>query len=220
MSESEMPMNRLQEGLASLLEIKGDGEDCPSAETIWDSVEDKLDPTENEELLIHLGECAACSAAWRLAHRLYAEEKGTKQQAEVIPFRRRQWVPLVAAAVVVLGIGLGVVQFTTRQQPPAEYRTQEDRWLESELISDQPLSRDACVLRWTAGPEGTTYDLKLTTEDLDPLGKAWRLESPEYQIDPQALAGVPPGGAILWRVTAHLPDGRRLSSRTFSTPLE
>jgi hypothetical protein len=213
-------MERLRQGIGSLLEIKGDGADCPSAETIWESVEEKLDPQKNEEILIHLGECAACSAAWRLGNRLHAEETGASQEAEVIPFRPRQWIPLAAAAVIVVGIGLGVVQITTRQQPAPEYRTQEDRWLASELVPDQPLPRDACVLRWTAGPEGTSYDLTLTTEDLDPLGKAWRLESPEYRIDPQALDGLPPGGAILWRVTAHLPDGRRVSSRTFSTRLE
>ena len=76
------------------------------------------------------------------------------------------------------------------------------------------------VLRWTAGPEGTTYGLRLTTEDLAPLVEVLRLEQPEYRVDPRVLEGIPQGDAVLWRVTAHLPDGRRVASRTFTTPLE
>jgi hypothetical protein len=220
MSPVDMNDERMRAGLAALLEIKGDGEECPPAGTIWDSVEGRLERERNEAVLIHLGECAACSAAWRLARRLYSEEAKSGGQAEEVPIRRRLWFPLAAAAVIVLGLGLGTLHLLTRQELPPEYRTQEDRWLESELAPGQPLPRDECVLRWTAGPEGTTYELRVTTEDLEPLARAGRLEWPEYRVDPGVLDGVPPGGALLWRVTAHLPDGSRISSRTFTTPLE
>jgi hypothetical protein len=220
MNGGDDSMDRLREGVASLLEIKGDGEGCPSAATIWDSAADNLEPGENEAILIHLGECAACSAAWRLAHRLYQEETGAGRKAVVVPFRRRRWIPLAAAAVIVLGAGLGTLHFLTRPEAPPEYRVQEDRWLESELELGRPLPRDECVLRWTSGPEGTTYDLMLTTEDLDPVIEARGLGEPEYRVDPRELELVAPGDAILWRVTANLPDGRRVSSPTFTTQLE
>jgi hypothetical protein len=155
-----------------------------------------------------------------LAHRLYAEEKGAGRPAEPAPFRLRRWLPLAAAAVLVVGIGLGALHLLTRQTSAPAYRSQEDRWIESEVSPNQPLPRAECVLRWTAGPEGTTYDLTLTTGDLEPLARVWRLERSEYRVDPGVLKDVPSGETVLWRVTAHLPDGRVVSSRTFSTRVE
>ena len=76
------------------------------------------------------------------------------------------------------------------------------------------------LLRWTAGPEGTTYDLHVTDEDLEVLATARRIGEAEYLVDPEALAGLPPGEKVLWRVVAYLPDGGQVASRTFVTPVQ
>jgi hypothetical protein len=220
MSRIDPEQARLSEGLTSLLEVKGDGSACPAASKIWDSAAERLGREDSEAVLLHLGECSACSTAWRLAHRLHADERAGDVKAEEGDHRPRRWIPLAAAAVIVLGLGLGTLQLFTRQEAPPSYRIQEERWLGSALPPDRPLSRDDFVLRWTAGPEATTYELQATTEDLDPLVEVRGLERPEYRIDSSVLEDVPPGDAVLWRVTAQLPDGSHVSSATFATRLE
>jgi hypothetical protein len=100
------------------------------------------------------------------------------------------------------------------------YREEPSAWLVSEVPEEDLLDRDACLLRWAAGPEGTTYDLRVTSEKLEPLARAWRLDRPEYRVEPAALEPLPPGGKILWRVTAHLPGGRQVVSPTFINRVE
>ena len=69
-----------------------------------------------------------------------------------------------------------------RQPTEAVYRSQEDNWLTSQLPDDLPLPRDAFILRWAAGPPGTTYDVTITDEDLEALAGATRLSVTEYEI--------------------------------------
>lgn len=212
----------LRKNFAARAEVTGGGEQCPAPDRLWASAGEELRPPENEAIILHLGECTACAAAWRLARELRRAEVG---QSVVAPIRDqrlspalrlRRWVPLAAAALLLVALGTLLQQrLPSRRAAEPVYRTQESRWLESELDGAALLARSACLLRWAAGPEGTTYDLQVMTENLEPLARAARLDRPEYQVEEEALQELVAGSRILWRVTAHLPDGRRVLSRTF-----
>jgi hypothetical protein len=212
---------RLTSALTSLDEVKESGADCPAAERIWDSANGRLSPSDDRIVVFHLGDCGSCSAAWRIARELLGDEAPVFSEAPSTGPTWRTWVPLVAAAsVVIAAVSVAVVWFREPAVEPPVYRTQQGDWLEAATPPDEALSRDACVLQWSAGPEGTAYDLLVMDADLRPLARARWLERPEYTVSAEDLASVPAGGSILWRVTAHLPDGRRIVSRTFTTRLE
>jgi hypothetical protein len=123
----------------------------------------------------------------------------------------------VAASLIVAVAGFGLYKFLRTEDRPPVYRQQQEERLEALTVT---APRDSCTLRWTAGPEGTTYDLLIMDADLQPIDRARSLDRPEFTLAVEDLEPVPPGGAILWRVTAHLPDGRRAVSRTITTQLE
>jgi hypothetical protein len=224
MSEGSEFRARLREAFVALDDPPAEGAECPVTQRLLDSVDGKLSLEENHEVVRHLAGCGSCSAAWGLARELTLEPGAAGSEDRPFPpaGAHRRWLPLAAAALLVLALGLVGYQLVLRGEAPAEpvYRVDEESWLVSELPADQALSREDCVLRWAAGPEGTTYDLQVTDEDLEVLAEAWRLSVPEYRLDPEALAGLSPGSSLLWRVTAYLPDGRQASSRTFVTPVE
>jgi hypothetical protein len=212
---------QLQSAIASLDEVKGTGADCPGAARIWESATGQLPPSDDKAVVSHLGDCGSCSAAWRIAHELVRDESPVASVAPSTGLAWRTWVPIVAAASVVIAVvSVVVLWFGEPVGEPPVYRTQQGEWLEAMVPPGRVLSRDSCVLRWAAGPEGTAYDLLVTGDDLQPLARAVWLERPEYAVTAGDLASVPAGGSILWRVTAHLPDGRRVVSRTFTTQLE
>lgn len=206
---------RLGSALACLDDLKGDGTDCPSTERIWESAKGRLPSADDQAVVSHLGDCGSCSSAWRIARELARDAAQTE-----VPARRswRRGAPiLVAASIVIAVAGFGLYKFLRMEDRQPVYRQQQEVWLEA-LTSTAP--RDSCTLRWVEGPEGTTYDLLIMDTDLQPIDRARSLDRPEFTLVVEDLEPVPPGGAILWRVTAHLPDGRRVVSRTFSTQLE
>ena len=99
-------------------------------------------------------------------------------------------------------------------------RTLGDTTIESRLAEGEALAADRFILRWSPGPEGTRYDVRVTDRRLEHLARAVSLERPEYTVSAAVLAGLEPGSVVLWQVEMVLPDGRRFASRTFATRLE
>jgi hypothetical protein len=221
MNDESIRDDRLRDEFAKISELAGDGKECPPPETLWSSGRAELDPVDNEPVILHLSECTACAAAWRIAQDL-AEER-LRERAPVS--RKRlvvsRWASLAATAAVVLAV-VSLVVFNTyeRRTTPPIYRTQEVNWLQPVVPDGVSLPRDAFVLRWTGGPEGTTYDVRVTTASLDPVAGASRLDRSEFRVSEDALAGISSGAQVFWQVTAHLPDGRRLESASFAVKLE
>jgi hypothetical protein len=220
MSGARRTDEALRRGFAALTGTAGRGEACPTSERVWDSAADRLGPEENREVVLHLAECGACATSWRLAREMELAE-AVAPGARTTPSGLRRWLPLAAAAaaVVVLG-GLALLRLPERAGPAPAFREQEESWLASELPDEALLPRGAALLRWSAGPEGTRYDLRVTTEDLEPLARAMRIEANEFLVPAGKLEGLAEGASLLWRVTAHLPDGRQVHSRSFVTRLE
>ncbi len=225
MSREELERQGLRDAFTALAAVAGDGSRCPEPGRLWGSAREELAGRENEEVLLHLGECTACATAWRLARELSLAEAGESPVAAAadhrLPRLLRRWTPLLAAAVVVVGVGaLLVARLPPRAAREPVYRSREGRWLETRVPSGTSLPRGAFVLHWAEGPQGTTYDLHVTTETLTPLALAPGLRQPQHQVEEAELAAVVSGERVLWRVIAHLPDGRAVASRTFVTAVQ
>jgi hypothetical protein len=214
---------RLQKIFADLTDVHEEGAHCPPLERILDSADGKLSAEDDSEVIRHIGECGGCSTAWWLA-RETSENPSLKHgpdASHTLTRVLRSWPSMAAAALVIIAIGLVGYQFLQDRQPAGPvYRVQAEDWLGSELEAGRPLPRTDCILRWTAGPDGTVYDVIVTNEDLEILARVLRHPEPSYRILPGALDRLQPGTKLLWRVTAYLPDGSETVSPTFTSIVE
>jgi hypothetical protein len=214
MSDERFSDDTLRGALAEWAEIAGDGRECPDAERLVLSASGDLAPGGDEDVILHIARCTACAAAWRIA-------RGVEGGATVRPpvaqsrFAQARWYAWAAAAVIVVLVAGGLLVLTPERAPAPVYREQGDEILRSFTPEDQPLSRDRFVLRWSPGPEGTVYDILVTSHRMDRLIQRNGLEETQFVVPESALDGVDPGSRLMWQVTALLPDGRRIQSRTF-----
>ena len=194
---------------------------CPEADLLWASAAGTLDRSADKGVFLHLSQCQECSAVWKIAREMLAEDEAPG--APVIAFddhvNRPIWrrtPALAAAASLLIGAGLGAYWMMEPKVPSQPvYREQRESNDIQASEESRRVSREACRLRWSGGPDGSRWDLVITTSDLDVLEDVKNLDRPEYLLSPEKL---PQGGSkILWRVTAHLPDRRTVSSRTFTT---
>ena len=121
---------------------------------------------------------------------------------------------LAAAAAVVLAATTGIVSLVN--QPAAdEFRTSPGYAVTSLVLADTPLPRSEFRLRWTPGPEGSRYQVRVTTEDLQVLTRATDVAAPEFVVPIAPLAVLPDGARVFWQVDVSLPTGERITSPTF-----
>jgi hypothetical protein len=203
---------------------------CPAPEKIWDAAHGALPTDEVREIVQHTATCAACAEDWRLARVLLEQQQEKETPAALpaaLPFapRRRSlrglysWGLAAAAALALTVVG---VQWLQKPQPGAVYRENEQAVLHSQVAEGQALPRDSFRLKWSApaAGAGVTYGIQVSTEDLRPVASAEGLKTPEYQVPAAALAGLPAGAKLLWKVEADLPESSgHLTSATFVTPV-
>jgi hypothetical protein len=189
--------------------------DCPEPERLWNAARGALPPAETRALVDHTASCAACAEGWRLAASL--------APAAVRPartrFGARRAALLGAAAATVLALVLVPSLMRDDLPPGADLRGQAAS-LRSLISETEPLSREACILEWSAGPEGSRYAIEVASERLALLSQADGLETNRYQVPQEALAALPAGARLVWRVQAHLPDGATIAGGTFLATLE
>jgi hypothetical protein len=195
---------------------------CPTAETLWSAVRGELSAREMSDVVDHVAACAACAEDWRLAAEINRqEERAAIGPGKVIPGRFGRWRPLAAAAALAacLAIAVGVYRANQPAQEPT-YREAQHAGIRSLLPQGQALPREAAVLRWSPLAGATSYDVEVSTEDLRPVAAAKGQTAAEYHIPESALAGLPAGSRLLWRVDAVRPDGSHENSQTFITRLK
>jgi hypothetical protein len=221
---SQVP--RLPEDLratfASLSESAVGGPDCPAPEAIWEVVTGAGSSPRASTLVEHMGRCFACAEAWRLAYEFRGAagaEPGSTGSASAprVP-GIRMWTVL-AAAVVTLAAGV-TIMMQRPGAPPLVMRAGEEAAIASLVPETTSLSREACVLKWSEPAAGARYTVRVGTEDLSPVALAENLDRPEFKVETKDLEKVPPGAAIVWRIEAVLPDGRRIASPGFRNRVE
>lgn len=194
---------------------------CTPPDDIWEAVAGHRTEEDVRAMLEHSLGCADCAALWRLARELAAAGIGAAEGAAppVHFLRRARWVvgagALAAAAVLVVAL---VPRLTARHEPPV-VRGGEAEGLRP-LAAGASLVRAHPVLRWTGAPEGSRYTVTVSTADLTVLFRKGGLATPEVDLPPGTLAGVPSGADVVWRVEATLPDGRRMTSGAFLSRVE
>jgi len=196
---------------------------CPDDEAIWASAAGELDAAADKAIVLHLARCSECSSIWRLAREMLLADQGAGSSVVSIADRprRRMWRRVLlpaAAAAVLIGVGLSTGLFLRNDPSPPVFREQSGEEKISAAPETRSLPRTACLLRWSAGPDGTIYDLTVTDGELDLVGTFKELKRPQFTVPPAAIP--PSTEELLWRVTAHLPDGRSVSSETFSSTIE
>ena len=125
----------------------------------------------------------------------------------------------MAAAVVVLGVVVPLLQTQPWHRSPV-LRNAGSAGVESRLADNEALPRSRFLLRWSAGRDGSVYDVVVSDGDLNLLYHGHRLPEPELLVPVAALEPVADGGEVLWRVDAIDPDGSHVLSPTFVQRVE
>jgi hypothetical protein len=212
-------LERLREAYLSGGERGSASGGCPDPTQIWAAVRGELPAERSRVLLEHSLGCASCRQAWRLARELAAEgeRRGLREEAGPGGNRfdpRQRWRWLAAAAALVLAVSLPLLLGRGRPGPPV-VRGSEVGEIRSLLEDGADLPRDRFVLRWSPGPAGTRYAIRVADGDLNVIFEKRALEMSEVTVPETALVRLPPDGEVLWQVEAVLPDGARVTSRTY-----
>lgn len=190
-------------------------ESCPAAAELWSAVRGEGTLESRRALIDHTSACGACAEAWRLAMDVSRDLASARR-----PWQR-SFAPLAAAAALVLALGGGVwLYWVPRHVEAPVFRGGEGPIIRSLVPEDEALPRRDFRLRWSSGPDGSRYDVRVTTESLQVLAGGQRLAEPSFLVPENALAPLPKDSRILWRVEVALPDGERVASPTFVTRLE
>lgn len=193
------------------------GEACTDEEVdrIWRAAAGDLDADDRRELVDRMAANPAAAEAWRVAQ-VMRDVQGYGAPASTPA--RHSWSPawMGIAAALTLTVGLGLFQLNRSSAPPADvYREQSAASVESLVPAGTVLARDAFALKWSPGPAGSRYLVRVTTDDLRVLATVADVNTPEVTIPAAALASVAAGSRVLWQVVTTLPSGQTVSSRTF-----
>jgi hypothetical protein len=185
---------------------------------VWNAISGDLPAEERREIVDRVATDPAYAEAWRVAQALWSASHDKGGPSVASPSRK--WVPVWLAAAAVVIVGVGAVFLQLSRTPDSEFREQGQYVVESLVPTDAMLPRETFRLRWAPGPQGSRYDVRVTTEDLRVLATAADLTNPELVVERDLLQGVASGARILWQVDTALPDGARVSSRTFVARVE
>lgn len=217
-NEREGSSARLREAFAALGERAAPGPACPEPDRLWAAATGESPVEERHEIIAHTASCASCAAAFRLARGLSEDKAG---QAGDAPLLRRPWLrwaaPLAAVAAALI---LAVLVPGMWRSEPVPYRGGEPREILPEIPDAAALPREQAVLRWTAGPPGSRYEVRVLTPEGREIAVEANLMTPQYRIPPSALQGVEAGSLLYWQVKAFPPEGTSVASKTFSVRLE
>ena len=184
-------------------------------ERIWLAVSGELPPEERQELVERVSDDPAAAEAWRIASELWLGMHAAQGHVAA-PRPAIRWTGpfLAAAAALLVMTAFGVTTLLNRHGGD-EFRASRDYVVESLVAADAPLPRDAFRLRWAPGPEGSRYQVRVMSENLQMLATAADLTVPEIVVEPAALAALPAGAIVLWQLDVSLPTGERITSPTF-----
>jgi hypothetical protein len=209
-------VSRLQAAFTMSSEAIGS---CPEPDHIWQAVRGELPPEEVRNIVDHVAVCASCAEDWRIAVAFEKESQAQQEEAVVYSFPTRRFQPWIAAAAAALVLTVGGVYFRQTQKPvqTAEYRGEKT---EIRSLAGETRPLQAFALSWTPVAGAESYDLLVTTAELDTVADPKGLTTTQYQVPATALVDLPAAAQLHWRVTAVFPDGSRKQSQTFTTALE
>ncbi|HVQ30119.1 MAG TPA: zf-HC2 domain-containing protein [Vicinamibacteria bacterium] len=222
MSDALPDVERLRAALRALAEDARPRADCPPSERLWQAVRAELPAEQRREIVDHIAGCPACAEAWRLAVEIDPDARPTAAASQrpwlAAFFEARHLVPLAASLLIATTAGVVLLRGPEGAHDPG-YREAGSGAIRSLLSENEPVSRSAFRLRWSPGPMGTRYDVRVTTESLDPVASAQGLTEASFLVAEPLLASLPAGSRLLWQVQMRRPEGNRQDSPTFATLL-
>jgi hypothetical protein len=229
-SEESGPGQRWRAAFAALGERAAPGPACPEPDRLWAAATAESPPAERHEIIAHTASCPSCAAAFRLARGLSqgeiqrADHGETGRAAQVVPLSRpvrRPWLRWAAPlAALAAAVALAILVPGGWRSVPGPFRGGEPGEIRSQLSEGATLPREQADLRWSAGPPGSLYEVRVSTREGREIAVESGLETPQYRIPPSALTGAPAGTLLYWQVRALQPDGKSTVSKTFSVRLE
>jgi hypothetical protein len=209
---------RLSHAFAARSQSRGRNE-CPDPEQLFEAASGNLTRDQRVVLLDHVAQCADCTEAWRLAMELGARPAELAESgASISPARRPAWRSALAASVVLVAGVVGYLALPVRDEIP-RYRDAAESLAPASLVTGS-LPRDRFVLRWSPGPQGSSYSVRLSTADLALLLVQQNIASPELSVPASALVRVKSGEQLLWQVEVRLPNGQQIPSETYVVTME
>ena len=193
--------------------------DCPEPAALFDAATGAAPRARFVEVVEHTVGCGSCAESWRLA---VALDREIGQPATAVWSRstRMGFVALAAAAAIVMAVAIPVLMDRSSRPTSTAWRSGERLTIASLHPEDQPLPREALVLRWSEPAPGSRYTILVANVRLEPLISRDDLPRPEFPVPATALEALPAGAKVYWRVTATLPDGRIVTSPTFIATLQ
>ena len=192
---------------------EGDTTACWSGERILKAALGEIAADERHALADHAAVCGDCATAWRLA--IEFTRQAALQVEAPRPASAVRWLIPVAAAAALILVAVVVERAREGDPLPPVMRTSPEQEVTALIEDGAPLDRSSCTLRWSTGPDGSRYTVRVTGEDLSHLAGAAELTTPEFTIPVEALEALPPDAVLFWQVETVLPGGRRALSRTF-----
>jgi hypothetical protein len=228
-SSSAGDVDRLRESyLAALREATSDAAEGPDAGLIWEAVSGALPAERRREVVDRVATDAAWAEAWRLAVEIHGSlgegaevaspSSPSDTSAQASGFWKR-FGTLAAAASILALVGGGLLVREALAPGPV-YRSPGDESIRSLLSEDASVSRDSIELRWTPAAPGSRYEVTVTTESLRVIAAARDLGEPRFSVPDSAVASLPGGAKLFWRVTARSRDGAETHSPTFVLNLQ
>jgi hypothetical protein len=189
------------------------------ADAVYRAAAGELPAEERLRLIDRMASDPELAEAWRLAVELQAAARRADPATAPAPVRslgRREgrWNPawLALAATLILAIGIGV-----RHQlvPEPTWRGQRlGSGIELLVADEARLPRNSATLRWRADGALAAARVLLTTPALEPVYQSPEIAVEEFTVPAAALAAVPAGSRLLWRIEARTPEGAPRSSTT------
>lgn len=97
--------------------------DCPPPEALWAASNQECSPKEQRRIVLHIAQCPACAADWRLARSMQELSLGSQGEgsASLLSFSRRQKrrLKVLAASLCAAALGLLYLKRTSIQLDPS-----------------------------------------------------------------------------------------------------
>ncbi len=192
----------------------------PPLEQVWLAARGDLTQKETLEVLDRVAASPACAEAWMIARRFLEAERGSKEFPPSKGNDRPSWLrrPFIAwkPVAVAAGVILTVMAVVFWPRSPGEpiYRG-DPGTREPHTPAGAELARADAVLRWSQGPPGTLYRLRVYRADFSPVVVVEDLTEPYFRIPEERLQDVRDGEELQWQVESIVPDG----GRTLSQPV-
>ena len=220
-TETRSPDERLADAFRAIEDSSEAAVPDSDRDRIWLAVSGVLPAEERRALVERMATSPAYAEAWRVAHEMWQASQGTAAETarHSRPRRTRdagRRRGCAAAAVLLVGTTIGLVSLR-EQQSGDQFRSSPG--MSCSRACQTParchVTRSGCNGQPGRRAHATGSVSRRTISWCSPLPPI--SPSRSSLVAAPLLSALPAGATVLWQVDAYLPDGERVTSRTFVT---